>query len=416
MSNIKKKIIHSFKWKKNNTYCAEKLGITEKKYEELKNEILEDRKKTRNLNKISSGDIKGNFDQKYDLESGKATLSTTSLTEPKSPEEIIKLLNIDTTKWKLSQFWNKQMSDHWRVSALVSRIKDKEESYLKDLIDTWEPKKYKIPKLKTPKGFNFNKETVCGIMSLQDIHFGKEGNETIDQDFEDSVLDLIKRGVASNNIDTLYFIVGGDLINMDTFNGTTTSGTPVDNSMRATTAYIQAFDAMHWAINVLVNHCSKLVVVYIPGNHDRLSSYHLVHALSKSIDSEQIEWDIDYLERKVHIWGNNFNAFEHGDAVSKNTPIIYATEFPIEWGQTKNRTLFTGHFHQTRKVEYITTSETAGFIHKTLPSLSKTDYYHYHNKYVGNRRCAKLELQSRDKGNISELTYTPSELEPFKLS
>jgi hypothetical protein len=173
---------------------------------------------------------------------------------------------------------------------------------------------------------------------------------------------------------------------------------------------------MHWAINVLVNHCSKLVVVYIPGNHDRLSSYHLVHALSKSIDSEQIEWDIEYSERKVHVWGNNFNAFEHGDAVSKNTPIVYATEFAIEWGNTKNRTLFTGHFHQNRKVEYITTNETAGFIHKTLPSLSKTDYYHYHNKYVGNRRSAKLELQTRDGGNICELTYSPDELEPFKLS
>ena len=54
MSNIKKKIIHSFKWKKNNTYCADKLGITVKRYTELKNEILKDRKDTRNLNKISS--------------------------------------------------------------------------------------------------------------------------------------------------------------------------------------------------------------------------------------------------------------------------------------------------------------------------------------------------------------------------
>ena len=54
----------------------------------------------------------------------------------------------------------------------------------------------------------------------------------------------------------------------------------------------------------------------------------------------------------------------------------------------------------------MTTAETAGFIHKTLPSLGKTDYYHYSNKFVGNRRSGKLELQSPTKGNISELTYT----------
>ena len=131
----------------------------------------------------------------------------------------------------------------------------------------------------------------------------------------------------------------------------------------------------------------------------------MVHALSKSIDHDNIDWDIEYSERKVHVWNRNFNAFEHGDVTSKNTPIIYATEFPLEWGQAKNRTLFTGHFHQNKKIEYITTAETAGFIHKTLPSLSKADYYHYHNKYTGNRRSAKIELQLADKGNICELTY-----------
>ncbi len=37
-----------------------------------------------------------------------------SASEPKSPEEIIDILNIDTTQWKLSSYWNKQMGDHWR--------------------------------------------------------------------------------------------------------------------------------------------------------------------------------------------------------------------------------------------------------------------------------------------------------------
>ena len=27
-------------------------------------------------------------------------------------------------------------------------------------------------------------------MSLQDIHFGKEGNDTIDKDFEDTIINL----------------------------------------------------------------------------------------------------------------------------------------------------------------------------------------------------------------------------------
>ncbi len=402
---LKKQIIESFRWKKTAAYCAAKLGILESEYKTLRKQIQKERKEKKKFQRNQNL----NFDQNVNVDKGEARLQGVSQTEPKSPEEIIDLLNIDTTKWRLSQYWNKQMSDHWRISALVTKIKKGEDDYLKELLENWKPKQHNIPNLSRPKGYSLSPDVhqVCGIMSLQDIHFGKEGNETIDKDFEDTIKDLIQRGIASHNIEELFFVIGGDLINMDTFHGTTTSGTPLDNCSTATEAYMQAFDAMHWAIELIVNHVKHLTIVYIPGNHDRLSSFHLVHALSKSIkENPNITWDIEYAERKVHVWHNNFNAFEHGDSVSKNTPIIYATEFAQEWGSTKNRTLFTGHFHQNKKIEYITTSENAGFIHKTLPSLSKTDYYHYHKKYTGNRRSGKLELQSPDKGNICEITYT----------
>ena len=397
MSTLKNKIIQSLKWKKSTKYCAKRLNVSVDDYKKIKKEIIAERKQPNNT-----------YEQKYDLDNGSATISGKSLSEPKTPEEIISLLKIDTTEWKLSQFWNKQMSDHWRVSALITKIKKDEKDYIKDLLPNWQPKQYKISKLPIPSN---NKQKVCGIISLQDIHFGKEGNETVDADFEDTIINLISRGTAAHHIDTLYFVVGGDLINMDTFGGATTSGTPVDNSMSATKAYEAAFDAMHWAINYLVQCCDNLVVVYIPGNHDRLSSFHLAHALSKSIVCDTITWDIEYSERKVHVWGSNFNAFEHGDKHSKNNPLIYASEYPREWGSTVNRTLFKGHLHTDRKVAYMTSNETAGFVEKTLPSLSKMDYYHYSNKYIGNRRAGKLELQHPTMGNICELSYSPQDLD-----
>ena len=356
MSNIKNKIIESLKWKKNSKYCAKRLGINIENYKKLKKQVITERKnQNQNNNTV--------FDQKYNMDNGSATIIGKSASEPKTPEEIVSLLKIDTTKWKLSQFWNKQMSDYWRVSALITKIKKNEDDHLKDFLENWEPKKFKITK--ALKSDNTNKQKVCGIISLQDIHFGKQGNETIDGDFEETLINLISRGVAAHHIETLYFVVGGDLINMDTFSGTTTGGTPLDNCMNATNAYEEAFDAMHWAINLLVNHCDNLVVVYIPGNHDRLSSFHLAHALSKSVACDQVTWDVRYDERKVYVWGNNFNAFEHGDKRSKNNPLIYASEYPKEWGNTTNRTLFKGHIHTDRKVEYMTSNETAGFVEKT---------------------------------------------------
>ena len=391
MNNIEKKILESLKWKKSPAYCAARLGVSESEYSKIKN-------------KLRRNHVKGQSSKHYNLEKGEAKLDVLVSYEPKSPAEIINLLNIDSKEWKLSSYWNKQVQEGWRISALVTKIKDNDEGRLfSNLLENWKPRKTYIS---APSKVNKNLPTVCGVMSLQDIHFGKEGNNTIDLDFESAIEDLIQRASVSHHIEVLYFVIGGDLINMDTFGGTTTSGTPLDNSMKATDAYIQAFDCMHWAVVNLANYCDKLKVVYLPGNHDRLSSFHLAHALSKSIESPNIEWDVEYAERKAYVWGENFNAFEHGDVKSKSTPLVYATEFPNLWGLTKFRTLFTGHYHQNRKVEYLTASEEVGFVHKTLPSLCKSDYYHYHNKYVGNRRSAVLELQSFTTGTVCELVYS----------
>jgi hypothetical protein len=403
MDKIKQQVLDSLKWKKNDSYCANKLNISVSKYIKLKIEILKERKQKKRTNVFFNKMNNNQFVESYDLEKGEGNLSAVFDHEPKSAEEIIILLKINTDKWKLSQYWNKQMGDHWRVSALVSQIKNPEQKLFKDLLDNWQPKKYKI--FPTRLNNKFSNDPHCAIISLQDIHFGKEGNDTIDKDFENTIINLVQRANAIHYIEKMYFVVGGDLINMDTFSGTTTSGTPLDNCMNATEAYIQAFDAMHWAINYIKTFCDELVVVYIPGNHDRLSSYHLAHALSKSINCDKIIWDVKYEERKVHVWHNNFNAFEHGDKTSKNNPLIYASEYPKEWGATTNRTLYKGHIHTDRKVEYMTSNETAGFIEKTLPSLGKTDYYHYSNKYVGNRRSGKLEIQHPIMGNICELNY-----------
>jgi len=408
MNNLKQRIIQSLAWKKHPRICAEKLNITEKQYVKLKREILQERKEIRKEEKNKKKFFKNDegdcqLMESIDLEKGEGKISGTFDHEPKSAEEIIILLKIDTNKWKLSQYWNKQMGDHWRVSALISQVKNSETKLFEKLLESWIPKRYKISNI--PFKNKFADDPHCAVISLQDIHFGKEGNDTIDKDFEDTVKNLVGRANAIHHIETMYFVVGGDLINMDTFQGTTTSGTPLDNCMGATEAYMQAFDAMHWAVTYIKAHCDNLVVVYVPGNHDRLSSFHLAHALSRSIECDKITWDVKYEERKVHVWHNNFNAFEHGDKRSKNNPLIFATEYPKEWGNTTNRTLFKGHIHTDRKVEYMTSNETAGFIEKTLPSLGKADYYHYSNKFVGNRRSGKLEIQHPTMGNICELTY-----------
>ena len=186
MDKLKKKVIESLKWKKHPSISSARIGISEEDYVKLKKEVLQERKTDRKKRRFFSNASKNaEIAEAIDLDKGEGKISGTFDHEPKSAEEIIQLLKIDTDRWRLSQYWNKQMGDHWRVSALVSQIKNPEEQLFKDLLENWEPKTYKIPKAKIKRG---DREVVCGVMSLQDIHFGKEGNDTIDKDFEDTVL------------------------------------------------------------------------------------------------------------------------------------------------------------------------------------------------------------------------------------
>ena len=144
---LKNKIIETLKWKKNPKYVSKKLGIPLDKYNELKKEILSERKQLKKKAKFfENAENNSQLVESIDLEKGQGKISGTFNHEPKTPEEIIQLLKIDTDKWKLSQYWNKQMGDHWRVSALVTKLKTEEEDLLVDILHNWKPKKFKIPK------------------------------------------------------------------------------------------------------------------------------------------------------------------------------------------------------------------------------------------------------------------------------
>lgn len=435
--NLINQVYDTLKLKKSDAYCADKLGIPLEKYHSLKQQILnvkslvqddmddmmKDILSKRMMDLIDDlemdkyitdleDQLVNALNQKKEkvvefnenLDEGTAEIKGIAFVEPKSPEEIIRILKIDTDKWKLSQYWNKQHKDYWLVSALVSQRKLDPNELLTNTLSNFKPKylPITIPVLLNDKYTN----PTIGVLSIQDLHFGKENNEDIVERFKEAIENLTFRAYSSCLLSKIIYVIGGDLLNMDAFNGSTTKGTVVDNSLRAQDAYNQAFDSLYWSINFLKQFCEDLHIVYLPGNHDRLSSYHLAHALSRCFQNGNIYFDVEYSERKVVVLGDNFFGFEHGDVTSKNSPLLYATEFSKQWGDTKYRTVYTGHFHTKKTVEYKTENEIHGFAVKHLPSLSKSDYWHYHNKYTGSKRQAIMEIHDFKKGKVSEFIYT----------
>jgi len=396
MSSLLDRVKQSLKWKKTAQLCADRIGISVEDYLVLKSIVSDDT--------ITDAGVRtGVVSENVNLEEGSSKIEAISSTEPKTPEDIIEILGIDTSEWKLSQYWNKQKSDHWVVSALVTKLKPTAVDNLAIAIQNYEPSEYLVtacPRIETEQELSY-----CGVFSVQDVHFGKENNNDVIDRFRESITEASYRASRAYNLDKLYYVVGGDLLNADTFSKTTTKGTPVENDMNPIEAYIQAFDAVVWSIHQLKEVCEELVVVYIPGNHDRLSSWHLAHALEKSVKLDGVKFDVEYSERKVHLFGDNFLAFEHGDVNTSNSDRVYAAEFPEEWGQTIYRTLYTGHYHQKKTSVFVTENEINGFAVKIMPSLSNSDYWHYHNKYVGSKKAAVLEVHEFENGKVAEFCH-----------
>jgi len=435
--NLIDQVYGSFKWKKTDQYCSTKLGISLQKYQEIKKQLLQTKHLTqseidsqlvnlagqRMMELIDDETIRSQYiaelennlidainqnkekvvEFRENLEDGTAEIKGIAFAEPQSPEEIIRILKIDTEKWKLSSYWNKQHKDYWLISAMVTHKKLEPQDFLLETLKNFKPKYTPVAKVHINDKFS---DPTVGVLSIQDLHFGKEGNLNVADDFKLAIENLVLRAYSSHKVEKIVYVIGGDLLNMDTFGGLTTKGTPVDSDQRAQDAYNDAFDAMFWSVNYIKQFCNDLQVVYLPGNHDRLSSYHLVHALSKCFNEPNITFDATYAERKVVVYGQNFLAFEHGDVTKKMTALVYATEFPAEWGLTSYRTCYTGHFHTKKVTEFVTDNEVHGFAIKHLPSLSKTDYWHYHNKFTGAKRQAVMEIHHINKGKISEFTYT----------
>lgn len=152
--NLINDVYDSLRWKKGDEYCAQKLGLDVQRYTEIKTQILEIKDLVRDetdemmktiiasrlldltdehqqMLKKTEDNILQALKQKKEkviefeenLEDGTAKIKGIAFSEPKSPEEIIRVLKIDTSKWKLSRFWNKEHKDYWLVSAFVA-LKD----------------------------------------------------------------------------------------------------------------------------------------------------------------------------------------------------------------------------------------------------------------------------------------------------
>jgi hypothetical protein len=247
------------------------------------------------------------------------------------------------------------------------------------------------------------------VVDPADIHIGKlceafeTGEEYNNQIAVKRVLDGVQ-GILDKsqgfNIDKILFIGGNDILHVDSPQRKTTSGTPQDtdgmwysNFLTAKRLYIEVLEML---ISVADVHFT-----FNPSNHDYTHGFFLADVIKTHFrHSDNITFDCSIAHRKGFKYGKNLIGTTHGDgAKHSDLPLLMATEFPLDWSETKHRYVYTHHVHHKTSKDYI------GVTVESLRSPSGTDSWHHRNGYQHSPKAVEGFVHHKEFGQVARITH-----------
>jgi hypothetical protein len=224
-------------------------------------------------------------------------------------------------------------------------------------------------------------------------------------EYKARIEDIAARAPSFGAIAEIVHIVGNDALQTDNLAGTTTSGTYVDTDTRYIRSFRHARSAHSWAIRRLAEVAPVRVVV-IPGNHDRLTAFHLGEVLAAEFaDHPRVTVDNSPKLRKYYRYGVNLLGWTHGSEEKvADLPLLMAQEEPELWAETKWREWHIGHLHKIREMRFTAADSFNGVRVRILPALCPPDAWHYQRGFVGEQKATEAYLWHPTAGYVGHLS------------
>jgi hypothetical protein len=345
-------------------------------------------------------------------------------------EDLIRVCQIDTTKWEITSWeckasqmmnvpravgksreWARPSTDPVRsqlfhVSAVlrapsqqIQTIRALRAGLLEDIARLKLPTPIRAAHRAPKDGYLFE-------FAPFDLHMGKLawGEETY-TDYDLSIAsDLFRQSLefhleralrlTNGNIQQILFPFGNDVSHTDSKRAQTTAGTQMDVDTRYVKVYRRIVASHRWAIARLAE-VAPVTAICIPGNHDELTSFHLGEVLAAVFEGDsKVTVDNGPKLRKYHDFGVNLFGFTNADAEKvSELPLLMAREQPKLWAQCESREWHIGHKHIKEKLEAKPAPlvqdlfSDKGVRVRRLTSLSAHDFWHTHHGYMDRRAC-----------------------------
>lgn len=315
-----------------------------------------------------------------------------SETDMKNPEFIMLAHGFDPAHFDLisakNNMWTGQDKDEGQIHHYQSKItvapKKNSELTKQDIDDLVKNFNYKHDSIQLKKIEN---DELALEVDFTDVHIGSlSWHEETGEDFDYKIaFEQIYRVVAETreyidlfNVSKLYLCFLGDFVHIDSEEGTTTKGTPVDTDTRPKKIVKKSLEIIIYIIENLA--CVPTEVIWVEGNHSRLVEYTIFQSLPFIFEPvKHIKFEVSPKFRKAFMFHKNLVGLHHGEMGKENMFTWLQQEYRELWGMADYVEQHSGHIHQEK------VTEKAGIIQRTNPTSKAQDAHEAMNGWSSNK-------------------------------
>lgn len=246
-----------------------------------------------------------------------------------------------------------------------------------------------------------------------DPHFGlKALAAESGEDFDLAEADRITRAGIDRLADAtpaaetaLLIVIGDNTHANDSSNRTPGHGNPLDTDGRHHQAVLASAKAWTYAAKRLLAKHARVVLWFMPGNHDPDTAYALALCLSMYFENEpRIEVDLSPSLYRCMRFGKVLIGAHHGHGAKQgDLPLLMAVDNPADWGASAYRYIYQGHIHHD------SVKEVQGVRVESIRSLAAKDAWHAGQGYRSMRDTRSI-VHHKDYGEVERHTVSAAML------
>jgi len=259
-----------------------------------------------------------------------------------------------------------------------------------------------------------SEEQLCNLYTFTDYHLGmlawhQEGGSDWNVSLAEKTIiaALVQMVNQSPNAHTGVLNIQGDFLHTDGKTPVTPTAKHVlDADSRFPKIRRAAIRIIRSLVNICLQRHQEVYLIIAEGNHDEESAGWLADLFAVHYEEEpRVTVNDSILPFYVFEWGATMLGVHHGHKVkNESLPLLFAAQFPQEWGRTTRREIHCGHRHQRDEKEY------NGVTIVQHPTLAARDAYAARGGWIADRAAWAITYHKK-YGAVGRVMVTTEMME-----